>query len=58
MYPMKVENIDIEATINKTREQLAENTSIDPSIKSLMEMLILIISILCNRLKLDSKKLW
>lgn len=51
---MTVDNIDIEATLNKTRQMLAENTTIDPSIRGMIEMLILIISLLCGRLKLDS----
>lgn len=51
---MTVDNIDIEATINKTRKMLAESTTIDPSIRGMIEMLILIISLLCGRLNLDS----
>jgi transposase len=51
---MTIDNIDIEATLNKTREMLATNPSIDPSIKGMMEMLILIISLLSSRLKIDS----
>jgi transposase len=51
---MTVDNIDIEATLNKTREMLATNPSIDPSMRGMIEMLILIISLLCSRLKIDS----
>lgn len=52
---MKASNIDIEATLRKARETLESNSSLDPSIKGLIEVLILIVSILSGRLKLDSK---
>lgn len=52
---MKASNIDIEATLNKARKTLESNSSLDPSIKSLIKMLIVIISILSGRFKLDSK---
>jgi transposase len=52
---MKAANIDIEEALIQARETLASNSSLDPSIKGLIELLILIISILCGRLKLDSQ---
>jgi len=52
---MKADRIDIEETLTKARETLASNSSLEPSIKGLIELLILIISILGGRLKLDSQ---
>jgi transposase len=51
---MKVDDIDIEKTIVKARDALAEDKSISPSTQALMEMLILIISLLCKHLKINS----
>ena len=52
---MKVDNIDITATIDNARKALAADASASPSVKAMMEMLILVISLLCKRLQLDSK---
>ena len=51
---MKVENIDIEETISRTREALVKDKSVSPSTRALMEMVMLIVSLLCKRLKINS----
>jgi len=52
---MKIENIDIEATIKKAQALLIrEDEQLSVGAKSMLEILILIISLLANRLNLNS----
>lgn len=52
---MKVESINIEAAMEKARAMLENERNMSPSIKSMMELLLLIITLLANRLNLNSK---
>lgn len=52
---MKVDNIDIEAAIANARKLVHEDEQLSASTRSLVEILILIISLLTNRLNLNSK---
>ena len=51
---MKIENIDIEATIEKAQNLVREDKQLSAATRSIVEILILIISLLANRLNLDS----
>ena len=51
---MKIENIDIEATIEKARRLVAEDKNLSAATQSMFEIMILIITLLANRLNLDS----
>jgi len=51
---MKIENIDIEATLNKAQHLVREDKQLSSASKSMFEILILIISLLVNRLNLNS----
>ena len=51
---MKIENIDIEATIKKAEILLGEDKQLSAATKSMFEILILIITLLANRLNLNS----
>ena len=51
---MKIENIDIEATIEKAQTLVRDDKQLSSATKSMFEILILIISLLANHLKLDS----
>ena len=51
---MKIENIDIEATIEKVRTLVREDKQLSAGLKSMIELLILIITLLANRLNLNS----
>lgn len=51
---MKIENIDIEATIKKAQELIREDKELSAATKSMFEILILIITLLANRLNLNS----
>ncbi len=51
---MKIENIDIEATIKKAQALVLEDKQMSAATKSIVEILILIISLLANRLNLNS----
>jgi len=51
---MKIENIDIEATIAKAQALVREDKELSAATKSIVEILILIITLLANRLNLNS----
>ena len=51
---MKIDNIDIEATVKKARDLLEEEKELSAATKSIFEILILIITLLANRLNLNS----
>jgi transposase len=51
---MVIENIDIEATIAKARQLVDEDKQLSASSKSIIEILILVITLLANRLHLNS----
>jgi transposase len=51
---MKLENIDIEVTIEKVRNLVREDKQLSAGLKSMIELLILIITLLANRLNLNS----
>jgi transposase len=52
---MKIDAIDIEATIKKAQVLVREDKQLSVGTKSIVEILILIISLLANRLNLNSK---
>ena len=51
---MKLKNIDIEATIEKVKNLVREDKQLSAGLKSMIELLILIITLLVNRLNLNS----
>ena len=51
---MKIQNIDIEATINRAQKLIAEDQQISDATRSMFEILILVITLLANRLGLNS----
>jgi transposase len=51
---MKIDSIDIEATIKKAQALIREDNQLSAGAKSMFEILILIISLLANRLNLNS----
>jgi len=51
---MKIENIDIEATIEKAQSLIREDKQLSAATKSMFEIMILIITLLANRLNLNS----
>ena len=51
---MKIENIDIQATIEKAHAVVREDKQMSASTKSMFEVLILVITLLVNRLGLNS----
>jgi len=51
---MKIENIDIETTIEKAHNLVREDKQLSAATKSMFEILILIITLLANRLNLNS----
>ena len=51
---MKIENIDIQATIEKAQLLIRDDKQLPAATKSMFEILILIITLLVNRLNLNS----
>jgi transposase len=51
---MKIDSIDIEATIKKAQSLIREDKQLSAGAKSMFEILILIISLLANRVNLNS----
>jgi len=52
---MKIENINVEETLKNSTKLIAEDKGMSPATKSLFEVLVLIITLLANRLNLNSK---
>lgn len=52
---MSINDINITETIENARKSLAEDKSVSPQVRSMMELLILIISLLVNKLGLNSR---
>ena len=51
---MKIENIDIQATIEKAQALVRDDEQLSAATKSMFEILILVITLLANRLNLNS----
>lgn len=51
---MKIENIDIQAAIEKAQALIREDKQISSAVRSMFEILILIITLIANRLNLNS----
>lgn len=52
---MTIEDIDVTATLAQARELLAKETGLSPAFKSVVELLLVIITLLTNRLGLNSR---
>ncbi|MGB5229904.1 MAG: IS66 family transposase [Desulfoprunum sp.] len=52
---MTVDNINVEATVKRVTALIAEEKDLSPALKSSLEVLLLLVSILVNRLGLNSR---
>lgn len=52
---MSIDGFDIEQTIRNAREALDKDSSISPSLRTIFETLLIVITLLANRLGLNSK---
>lgn len=52
---MTVDNIDVGATINKVQELLAQEPALSPALRSTLDVLLLVVQLLANRLGLNSR---
>lgn len=52
---MKIENIDVNKSIENIKQQMALDKTISPAMKSSIDLLILIVGLLGNRLQVNSK---
>jgi len=52
---LKVDNIDVIATVTKVQELLAAEENLSPAFRSTLEVLLLVVQLLINRLNLNSR---
>ena len=52
---MTIDNINIEATLKNAEKIIAEDKGLSPATKSLLEILVLVITLMANRLNLNSR---
>jgi transposase len=52
---MTIDHINVEASINQVKDLIASESNLSPALKASIEVLLLLISILVNRLGLNSK---
>ena len=52
---MTVDNINVEAALNKVRAFVAAEKDLSPALKAALEVLLRLVTILANRLGLNSK---
>ena len=52
---MKIEHIDVDAAIDSVKQLLDQERDLSPALKSAMQMLLLLVSLLLNRTTLNSK---
>ena len=51
---MTINNVDIDATLNKVKSLLKEEKDLTPAVRSMIELLALVITLLVGRLNLNS----
>jgi transposase len=51
---MKINNIDVDATLANVRQQLQDDHTVSPSVRAAVELLIVVIQILMAQLDTDS----
>jgi transposase len=52
---MTIDNIDVTATLERVKKLLAEDKTLSDSTRSLMEVMVLIVTLMANRLNLSSR---
>jgi len=52
---MTIDNINIDATLKNAEKIIAEDSGLSPATRSLLEILVLVITLMANRLNLNSK---
>lgn len=52
---MTIQNIDVDATIQRVKLQLEQEDDLSPALRSSLEVLLLLVTLLTNRLGLNSK---
>ena len=52
---MKVSGIDIESNVERIKQQIEGDTTLSPSMRTTLDLLLLIVTLLCQRLGLNSR---
>ncbi len=52
---MKIENIDVDSSINAVKELLRKEKNLSPALRSALEVLLVLVALLLNHMTLNSK---
>ncbi|MCU7912438.1 MAG: hypothetical protein KZQ63_10560 [Candidatus Thiodiazotropha sp. (ex Lucinoma aequizonata)] len=52
---MKIEDIDVDSAINSVKELLKKESGLSPALRSALEVLLVLVSLLLNRITFNSK---
>ena len=52
---LKIEDIDADSAINSVKELLKQESDLSPAFKSALEVLLVLVTLLLNRITLNSK---
>ena len=52
---LKIEDIDVDSAIDSVKSLLKEERDLSPALKSALEILLLLVALLLNRVTLNSK---
>lgn len=52
---MKIEHLDVDSAINNAKQLIADESDLSPALRSALEVLLLLVSVLLNRVTLTSK---
>lgn len=54
-YPLKIDSIDVDFAINHVKQLLETERDLSPALKSALEVILLLVTVLLNRVTLNSK---
>jgi transposase len=52
---LKIEDIDVDSAINSVKELLKKESDLSPALRSALEVLLILVTLLLNRVTLNSK---
>jgi len=52
---LKIEDVDVDSAINSVKELLSKEKDLSPALRSALEVLLLLVTLLLNRITLNSK---
>ncbi|RLJ18803.1 IS66 family transposase, partial [bacterium endosymbiont of Escarpia laminata] len=52
---MQIDSIDVDAAINNAKQLIKDESDLSPALRSALQVLLLLVSVLLNRITLNSK---